>query len=283
MRSVDADPAWSEPRGEVHPLARCVADERLVSLHFDTSTYQVGALRGTRNGLVIDEVLADGTTRRGTPLDRSKLRVVAWGTRYLEAMQMIHADFDESFVASDPVEASRGLALFDLLTSAQRTGTLVEVFLEGDADGWWPGRVVGLSGALVILHLLDDRRLEWNGYVALRLDRAERVALDPISRARLHVLERRGPPSKTFPCTTMESHLASFAGSRTIVGLADADPTASFVGFVEDVDRNTRLQFLTPLGEDDGLYDMPSPSIVACEWNTAYLLSLAQLRTQRFL
>jgi hypothetical protein len=110
-----------------------VDSEQLVAVHNEEQhRFMVGWLRSRPGTVVLDEVLADGSRRLGTHLPFAEIQQLAWGSRYLEAVRLIHELADEASLLAPYVEATRPAEITRLLKDALRSGVLVHVVREGE-------------------------------------------------------------------------------------------------------------------------------------------------------
>jgi hypothetical protein len=263
-----------------------VDSEQLVAIHNEEQDrFMVGWLRSRPGTVVLDEVLADGSRRLGTPLRFAEIQQLEWGSRYLEAVRLIHELADEDSLLAPYVEATRPAEITRLLKDAQRSGVLVHVIREGE-PGWYTGCVVGLGRSVVVLRELDENSLEIDGYQAFRRDCITKVALDQKDVARKRVLRARGQSiesERVWP--------SSFSGllsaltrpdreSAELVAVQDRDPEAAFVGHLIESSRSgdTTMHYVAPYGIDDGTYSLPTDSIVVVEWGSRYLAAIEGMR-----
>ena len=263
-----------------------VDSEQLVAVHDEqTHRFMVGWLRTRAGAVVLDEVLADGRSRLGTGLRFAELQRLEWGSRYLEAVRLLHELADEASVLTPYVEATRPAELTRLLQDALQSGVLVHVVRAGE-PGWYTGSVVGLGRSIVVLRELDEQSLEINGYMAFRRDCITKVALDQKHVARMRVLQARGQSiaaPRVWPSSIPALLLALTRRDREsapLVAVQDHDPKASFVGHLIESSRSgdTTMHYVAPYGIDDGTYSLPTNSIVTVEWGSRYLAAIEGMR-----
>jgi hypothetical protein len=282
-KPVPPDPEAARASRTIH---RVVDSEQLVAIHNDEEhRFMVGWLRSVPGSVVLDEVLADGSRRLGTRLRFADIQKLEWGTRYLEAVRLIHELADEASLLAPYVEATRSAEITRLLKDARQSGALVHVVRAGE-PGWYTGGVVGLGRDVVVLRELDEDSLEIDGYQAFRRDCISKVALDQKDVARKRVLRARGQSleaERVWP--------SSFAGllsaltrqdreSAELVAVHDHDPDACFVGHLFESSRagDTKMHYVAPYGIDEDTYSLSTQSIEVVEWGSRYLAAIEGMR-----
>lgn len=272
------DASWAARR------AALASSGALVLIHTNDGRIAVGAIRPSSSPadpLVVDEVLADGSPRPGRCVRVEDIERLEWGTRYLAGIEMMRDAFDESFRVEPYVEARTADEQSRLVARAMETDHLVHVALWPGSGGWLSGRIVASSETLLVLHLLDEDALELDGHGAVVREHIETIALDQKSRARTHVLERRGAFTGRTRATTLGELLDGYARRGQLVSVHDDDPDVCFPSFVTacDPDGETLLATVDLAGRPDGDYSVLTSSIVFVEWGTRYLASLEALRS----
>lgn len=254
----------------------------LLAVHdLDRDRFWVGRPRQvTSDAITLDEVLADGSARRGREVAVAEIARLILGSRYLDAVGFLEASFDERALLAPRRQVSRPGEILALLRESQRIAALVHLVPAG-APGWWSGAIVGLTDRLVVLRELAEDRLEFDGHVAFRLDRLATVARDQKSVARWRLLERRqqtAPPLEDLP-PDLTALLQSFVGRPELVSLQDDDPSACFVGYLTSCDAggDVRMRSVDVDGRGDGDFAMATEAVTIVEWDSAYLRSLVAL------
>jgi hypothetical protein len=214
-----------------------------------------------------------------------ELQQLEWGSRYLEAVRLIHELADEASVLAPYVEATRPAELTRLLEAALQSGVLVHVVRDRE-PGWYTGCIVGLSRSIVVLRALDEESLEIDGYLAFRRDCITKVALDQKDVGRKRVLRARGQSTaaeRVWPSSIPALLLALTRPDREsapLVAVQDHDHETSFVGHLIECSRagDTTMHYVAPYGIDDGTYSLPTDSIVVVEWESRYLEAIEGMR-----
>jgi hypothetical protein len=286
LASSSKPPAPDDAARANRTIDWAVDSEQLVAVHTEEQhRFLVGWLRSRSGTVVLDEVLADGRRRLGTRLRFAEILELEWGSRYLDAIRLIHELADEASSLAPYVEATRPAEITRLLQDARRSGVLVHVVREGE-PGWYTGCVVGLGRSVVVLRGLDEQSLEIDGYLAFRRDEISKVALDQKDIARNRVLRARGQSleaERVWP-SSFSALLSTLTGrdreSAPLVAVKDHDPDCSFVGHLieSSPSGDTTMHYVAPYGIDDGIYSLPTDSIVVVEWGTRYLAAIEGMR-----
>ncbi len=264
-----------------------IDNEHLVAVHTDEEDrFFVGWLRSHRGeDVLLDEVLADGSRRLGTPVRLTEIQRIEWCTRYLEAIAVIHTTADQASALAPFKNATSRLEIMGLLAEAARCEVLVHIVRTGE-PGWYSGLIVGLSSDLVVLRELNEETLELDGYQGFRTNCIASVALDQKTVARKRVLMSRGQldrptlmwPNSMLALLTLLTH--PDRESAPLVAVCDDDPSASFVGHLIEAkpDGDTTMYYVAPYGVDDGQFSLPTKTIDVVEWGSGYLAAIAGMR-----
>ena len=274
--STDISEVWPVCLVKNALFARFNNVAELVAIHTDSvDTFFVGFVQS--GGRALERVLADGGPGGVIPIDVDTVRRVEWGTRYLEGIAYLHRTYSDDSALSPYVEARTRVAMERMLREAHHSRALVHVVTSKEPNTWWSGVVVALADDVVVLHQLDERRLDLDGYIAIRRSSITVVAPDQKNAARQRLLRARGevivgPAVRT---TSFVGVLRELANARRVVSLED-DGAGCFPGTIASLAAGgqTRLDALDLRGRADGSWSMATRDVMSVEWNTAYLRAL---------
>lgn len=143
------------------------------------------------------------------------------------------------------------------------------------------GFVVGVSGKLLLLHLVEGNNLYLHGYAAVRLEdiRSYRVDTTFVTRA-LRLLDRKPIVPTNIDLTDWESLLDSLKNRYPLL-MIEMEQKRPGVGFVGQIARQTprsvRLEEVNPHGEWGKIERFAYKDITQVTFDNGYVNALAQL------
>lgn len=143
------------------------------------------------------------------------------------------------------------------------------------------GFVVGVSGRLLLLHLVDGNTLLLSGYAVVRLSdiRSYRVDKTFVTRA-LRLMERTPVVPDGVDLTDWESVLASLKNRcpLLLIAMEKKEPGCGFVGQVaRQTSRYVKLEEIDTKGRWTRLERFAYKDITQIEFDTGYINALAHL------